>query len=342
MLTRWQRHSPASRRPSPRTSRCSNPHFYSVTLKNFAAPWTNRDQIGVRAAERLHHARDGHGPRQRAVQSDPDGRHSLHGARAFRPRRRPRATTTTTWRSRRACAADVQSEPSSSQTTQSGTYGTAVRGDRGRDHDARGGRGVLHRRHEPRDVPLHADQPHVQDMEQVHDTSITPDRIRQDVSRSPGGDSRVFLNSCIGCHAGMDPLAQAFAYYNYDETTQRLDLHAAASCSRSTSTTTRRSPTASSRRTTLEQPLAPGSERADRLELGLCPVGQRREVARPRARRHARVRAVPGQEGLQGGLPARSGRPGRPRPGRLDDRRLHERYNLKPVFAESAKYCMGQ
>lgn len=54
------------------------------------------------------------------------------------------------------------------------------------------------------------------DLEQVHDTSLVPDRIRQDVSRSPGGDSRVFLNSCIGCHNGMDPLAQAFAYYDYE------------------------------------------------------------------------------------------------------------------------------
>jgi len=53
------------------------------------------------------------------------------------------------------------------------------------------------------------------DMEQVHDISRTPDRIRQDVTRSPGGDSRVFLNNCIGCHNGMDPMAQAFAYYNY-------------------------------------------------------------------------------------------------------------------------------
>jgi hypothetical protein len=39
----------------------------------------------------------------------------------------------------------------------------------------------------------------------------------QDVSRSPGGDSRVFMNNCVACHAGMDPLAQAFAYYDYDE-----------------------------------------------------------------------------------------------------------------------------
>ena len=60
------------------------------------------------------------------------------------------------------------------------------------------------------------------DLEQVKDTSRSPDRIRQDISRSPGGDSRLFLNSCIGCHSGMDPLAQAFAYYNFDETSQRL------------------------------------------------------------------------------------------------------------------------
>lgn len=54
------------------------------------------------------------------------------------------------------------------------------------------------------------------DLEQVHDTTGIPDRIRQDVSRSPGGDSRVFLNNCVGCHTGMDPMAQAFAYYDYE------------------------------------------------------------------------------------------------------------------------------
>jgi hypothetical protein len=60
------------------------------------------------------------------------------------------------------------------------------------------------------------------DMEQVHDTSRPPDRIRQDVTRSPGGDSSIFLNNCIGCHSGMDPMAQAFAYYDFDETQARL------------------------------------------------------------------------------------------------------------------------
>ncbi|HEX6996806.1 MAG TPA: hypothetical protein VF322_01605 [Gammaproteobacteria bacterium] len=61
------------------------------------------------------------------------------------------------------------------------------------------------------------------DLEQVLDTSVIPDRIRQDVSRSPGGDSRVFMNNCIGCHAGMDPMVQAFAYYNFNETTGSIE-----------------------------------------------------------------------------------------------------------------------
>jgi hypothetical protein len=60
------------------------------------------------------------------------------------------------------------------------------------------------------------------DLEQVQDTTRPPDRIRQDVARSPGGDSRIFLNSCIGCHSGMDPMAQAFAYYNFDSTAGQI------------------------------------------------------------------------------------------------------------------------
>ena len=54
------------------------------------------------------------------------------------------------------------------------------------------------------------------DLEPLKDTSRTPDRVRRDVSRSPGGDSRLFLNTCVGCHAGMDGMAGAFAYYEWD------------------------------------------------------------------------------------------------------------------------------
>jgi hypothetical protein len=60
------------------------------------------------------------------------------------------------------------------------------------------------------------------DMEQVQDASRPTDRIRQDVASSPGGDSRVYLNTCVSCHSGMDPMAQAFAYYNFDNTSLQM------------------------------------------------------------------------------------------------------------------------
>jgi hypothetical protein len=56
------------------------------------------------------------------------------------------------------------------------------------------------------------------DLEPLKDVSRTPDRVRQDVSRSPGGDSRIFLNACVGCHAGMDGMAGAFAHYEWNYT----------------------------------------------------------------------------------------------------------------------------
>ena len=60
------------------------------------------------------------------------------------------------------------------------------------------------------------------DLQTMEDVTRPPDRIRQDPSRSPGGDSRTFLNTCIGCHSGMDALAGAFAYYNFDTTANQL------------------------------------------------------------------------------------------------------------------------
>jgi len=56
------------------------------------------------------------------------------------------------------------------------------------------------------------------DLEQIKDNSRSPDRVRQDVSRSPGADSRIYMNACVACHAGMDPLAQAYAYYEWQYT----------------------------------------------------------------------------------------------------------------------------
>ena len=53
------------------------------------------------------------------------------------------------------------------------------------------------------------------DINNFMDTTRPTDRVRQDVSRSPGGNSQLFFNNCVGCHSGMDPLAQAFAHYDF-------------------------------------------------------------------------------------------------------------------------------
>lgn len=60
------------------------------------------------------------------------------------------------------------------------------------------------------------------EMADLNDVSRVPDRVRQDVTRSPGGDSIIFLNTCVGCHAGMDPLIQSFAYYDWDKDLARV------------------------------------------------------------------------------------------------------------------------
>lgn len=60
------------------------------------------------------------------------------------------------------------------------------------------------------------------DMEDFRDLTAHPDRIRQDVTRSPGGDSNIFLTDCLTCHTGLDGLAGGLAYYDFDEEQQQL------------------------------------------------------------------------------------------------------------------------
>jgi hypothetical protein len=53
------------------------------------------------------------------------------------------------------------------------------------------------------------------DFEDMHDTTTPDFRVRKDVPRDPGGDSRTYKNSCVGCHAGQDALGGAFAHYEW-------------------------------------------------------------------------------------------------------------------------------
>lgn len=59
------------------------------------------------------------------------------------------------------------------------------------------------------------------DQEDLRDITAHPDRVRKDVTRSPGGDSQIYLNDCLTCHAGLDGLSGAFAYYDFDEDLQQ-------------------------------------------------------------------------------------------------------------------------
>ena len=52
------------------------------------------------------------------------------------------------------------------------------------------------------------------DIEKLSDSSRADHRVRQDVERNPGNNSTVYRNQCVGCHAGMDALGGAFAYFD--------------------------------------------------------------------------------------------------------------------------------
>lgn len=50
----------------------------------------------------------------------------------------------------------------------------------------------------------------------MKDTRLPPYRIRQDIDREPAGKPIDFQQTCRGCHAGMDPMAGAFANLDFD------------------------------------------------------------------------------------------------------------------------------
>jgi hypothetical protein len=198
----------------------NNPYFYTVTVKNFAAPWTNRDQsvfvpLNDYTTLVIGMVMDGV-PFNQLLTADllyVDAGQNL-----------PSPSNNNHYAALEQAMLDPNFDPQTQivPSTQSGAYGT--------DPAATAGAMTTRAASEAffiagtnRAMFRFTLMNHMcTDLEGVHDTTIIPDRIRQDVSRSPGGDSRVFMNSCIGCHAGMDPMAQAFAYYDFDEVLGRM------------------------------------------------------------------------------------------------------------------------
>ncbi len=192
----------------------NSPSFYNTVLKNWAMPWTNRDQTAFAAlndyvATVIGMVRDDI-PFNTALSADILYTSNAPGL--------PAASNANNNHYATAEANNVDLQATLVQTTQSGTYGIPTAATAGlittrasaSEFFINGTNRAMFRftliAHLCNDLP------------QVSDITRPPDRIRQDVSRSPGGDSLVFLNTCIGCHSGMDPMAQAFAYYNFNGT----------------------------------------------------------------------------------------------------------------------------
>jgi hypothetical protein len=205
----------------------NNPNFYAVTLKNFAAPWTNRDQNAFVPLNDYMTLVMGMVRDNVPFNQILTGNLLYTGPASVTPA--PAATSNAHFEALEARMRDPNFNQSElTQTTQTAVYGTPAAATAGA-MTTRAAAEAFFIAGTNRAMFRFTLMNHMcMDMEQVHDTSIAPDRIRQDVSRSPGGDSRVFMNNCVGCHAGMDPLAQAFAYYDFDETSARMVYDATA------------------------------------------------------------------------------------------------------------------
>jgi hypothetical protein len=195
------------------------PDFYNVTVKNMVTPWTNRDQtvfapLNDYAATVIGMARDDV-PFNTALSAD-----ILYvvNAPGLPP---PSNSSNSHYATAEATGVDLST--ALKQTTQSATYGTPTAATAGLI-TTYGAQSAFFINGTNRAMFRFTMINHFcNDMQTLMDTTRPTDRIRQDVARSPGGDSRVYLNTCVGCHSGMDPMAQAFAYYNFNATTKQME-----------------------------------------------------------------------------------------------------------------------
>ena len=189
-----------------------DPDFYNVVLKDFVTPWTNRAQTSFAplndyTATVIGMVRDDV-PFNTVLSADILYKSSASGL--------PPVSAANNIHYATAEQYGVDLKSTLVATTQSATYGLPTAATAG-VITTRGASSAFFINGTNRAMFRFTLINHLcTDLNPIMDITRPPDRVRQDVSRSPGGDSRIFLNNCIGCHAAMDPMAQAFAYYNFD------------------------------------------------------------------------------------------------------------------------------
>jgi hypothetical protein len=191
----------------------NDPAFYNNTIRNLAAPWTNRDQsvfvpLNDYTATVVGMVRDDM-PFNTLLSADlVYTADSASGVPAYSP------TNNDMYQAMDDNNVDLKAHlVSSTQSALSGIPSTATAG----VMTTRGAASAFFINGTNRAMFRFTMMNHLcNDLQTVMDITRPPDRIRQDVTRSPGGASTLFLNNCIGCHSGMDPMAQAFAYYNFN------------------------------------------------------------------------------------------------------------------------------
>jgi hypothetical protein len=316
-------------------------HFYTITLKNFAAPWTNRDRsafvdLNDYTTLVIGMVKDNL-PFDQILYADllyVDAGQAL-----------PSADSNAHYENLEERMLDPAFEPQTDlvQTTQSNVYGTPPAATAGA-MTTRAAAEAFFIAGTNRAMFRFTLVNHMcMDLEQIQDTSITPDRIRQDVSRSPGADSRVFLNNCIGCHAGMDPLAQAFAYYDFNEATGAMQYT---------------SPVVQPKYFNNEETFADGFVTPDDSWVNYWREGQNaligwspslpgsgngaktlgRELAATQAFAHCQVTKVFEAVCLREPVDAAD----RGQVAVMTESFVNDNYDLRQVFAESAVHCMGE
>ena len=198
-----------------------NPNFYNVTLKNMAMPWTNREQTVFAPLNDYVATVIG------MVRDDVDFSTLLSADLVYVAKAGTPGVSAAYSPANNDMYAQLESSGADLKTALQATTQSSVTG-----LPAGATAGVITTRAAAqaffiagtnRAMFSFTIQNHLcHDMGSLIDPTRAPDRVRQDVSRSPGGDSRLYLNVCMGCHSGMDPLTQAYAYYNFDQTAGKI------------------------------------------------------------------------------------------------------------------------